>query len=318
MLYCTVRASITHCKILRLNRGEVLEYTQFLRLSEEDGTGADYPEFTFSFLRICFSAFGRPALRSIFINYRRTDSEGEAGRLFDDLMLRFNPESIFMDVAAIEPGRDFRKAIDKSVATCSVLLAVIGQEWLDSRDSGGGRRLDDPNDFVRIELASALRRDIPVVPVLVRGAKMPHVEQLPDDLKELAYRNAVELSHARWRSDVQVLLQALQPYLDPQRGDAPAAHGVDRQKEPGVPGGQVFEEQAAGRRPDAETIASNIEPKTIERVSKELAAYIGPISEVVVKRAAKRCSSVEDLYGMVAKEIKTETDRVKFLRSCRS
>ena len=161
-------------------------------------------------------------------------------------------------------------------------------------------------------------RDIPVIPVLVWGAKMPYVEQLPDDLKELAYRNAVELTHPRWKSDVQVLIRALRPYLDPQRGDAPAAHGVDRQKEPGVPGGQVFEEQAAGRRPDAETIASNIEPKTIERVSKELAAYIGPISEVVVKRAAKRCSSVEDLYGMVAKEIKTETDRVKFLRSCRS
>jgi hypothetical protein len=186
----------------------------------------------FSSSEICFSAFGRPALRSIFVNYRRSDSGGEAGRLFDDLTSRFSPESVFMDVTAIEPGRDFRKAIDQSVATCSVLLAMIGQEWLDLKDSRGVRRLDDANDFVRIELASALRRDIPVVPVLVRGAKMPDSEQLPDDLKDLAYRNAVELTHARWKSDVQVLLQALGPYIDVRDGDVPIAHTVNGEKEP--------------------------------------------------------------------------------------
>ena len=89
-----------------------------------------------------------------------------------------------MDVAAIEPGRDFRKAIDKSVASCSVLLAVIGRVWLETKDDAGSRRLDDPNDFVRIELASALRRDIPVVPVLVRAAK-----------QEDALRMSTELGH---------------------------------------------------------------------------------------------------------------------------
>jgi hypothetical protein len=212
-----------------------------------------------------------------------------------------------MDVSAIEPGRDFRKAIDQSVTTCSVLLAVIGQEWLEVRDSLGGRRLDDENDFVRIELASALRRDIPVVPVLVRGAKMPHAEQLPDDLKELAYRNAVELTHARWKSDVQVLLGALQPYLDVRdRGGAAAGHGMNGTKEHG---GEVSGEHPA---------ASKFEVQTMERVVRELAAYIGPISEVVVKRAAKRCCSVEELYEMAAREIETEVDRAKFLRSCRS
>jgi hypothetical protein len=81
-----------------------------------------------------------------------------------------------MDVSAIEPGRDFRKAIDESVSSCSVLLAMVGQEWLSTKDAQGRRRLQDANDFVRIELASALRRDIPVVPVLVRGAKMPTPE----------------------------------------------------------------------------------------------------------------------------------------------
>jgi TIR domain len=257
-------------------------------------------------------------LRSIFVNYRRSDSGGEAGRLFDDLTLRFSPGSVFMDVTAIEPGRDFRKAIDQSVATCSVLLALIGQEWLDLRDSQGGRRLDDANDFVRIELASALRRDIPVVPVLVRGAKMPHVEQLPDDLKELAYRNAVELTHARWKSDVQVLVESLRPYLDVRDEDPAVAHRDDRGKEPGGPVEEVSGVHEAGSRSNAATVASKIEPQTMERIIKELAVYIGPISEVVVKRAAKRCSSLEDLYGMAAREIETEADRAKFLRSCRS
>ncbi|SPE23260.1 hypothetical protein SBA5_380031 [Candidatus Sulfotelmatomonas gaucii] len=252
-------------------------------------------------------------MRSIFINYRRNDSEGEAGRLFDDLASRFGDESVFMDVAAIEPGRDFRKAIDQSVANCSALLAIIGLEWLEAKDASGGRRLGDPNDFVRIELASALRRDIPVVPVLVRGAKMPRVDQLPDDLKELAYRNAVELTHARWKSDVQVLVRALQPFIDPSH-----AEGADRQKEPGETrtGGPAA--QVSGEATNGAAVASTIDAQTMARVAEELAVFIGPIAEVVVKRAAKRCTSAKDLCAMVAQEIEFELDRAKFLRSCQN
>jgi TIR domain len=222
-----------------------------------------------------------------------------------------------MDVSAIEPGRDFRKAIDQSVATCSVLLALIGQEWLDSRDSRGNRRLDDANDFVRIELASALRRDIPVVPVLVRGAKMPHVDELPDDLKELAYRNAVELTHARWKSDVQILLQALRPYLDAECVDTSIERQVDKQKGLDARVKDASRERATRSELDPEGAVPKIDAETIQRVSNELAAYIGPISEVVAKRAAKRCASVADFYEIAAQEIETEADRLKFLRSCR-
>lgn len=256
-------------------------------------------------------------MRSIFINYRRSDSEGEAGRLFDDLTSRFGPEAVFMDVTGIEPGRDFRKAIDQSVTACSVLLAMIGPEWLEWKDASGARRLDDPNDFVRVELASALRRDIPSVPVLVRGARMPRVEQLPDDLKELAYRNAVELTHARWKSDMEVLIRALRGYVDAPGADearASSAHGEMRTVGPGRDGRGID----AGDRNDAAARAPAIEAGAIDRVSKELAAYIGPIAEVVVRRAAKRCTTVEDLSGMVAREIEAEADRTKFLRSCRS
>lgn len=130
-------------------------------------------------------------MRAIFVSYRRDDSEGEAGRLFDDLVSHFGEPSVFMDVAAIAVGRDFRKAIDESVATCGVLLSIIGKDWVNAKNEAGQRRLDDPSDFVRLETASALKRDIPVIPVLVHGARMPRPEQLPDDLKELASATAL-------------------------------------------------------------------------------------------------------------------------------
>ncbi|GEM_PF-2027952 len=168
-------------------------------------------------------------MRAVFISYRRDDAEGQAGRLFDDLTRYFGEHSVFMDVAGIEPGRDFRRVIDEQVASCGVLLAVIGKNWLDAADESGRRRLEDPTDFVRLETASALRRDIPVVPVLVHGARMPRAEQLPEDLTELAYRNGVELSHARWDSDVQVLVKALSPYVESSQKSA------NRVEHPGAP-----------------------------------------------------------------------------------
>jgi hypothetical protein len=151
--------------------------------------------------------------RAIFISYRRDDTEGEAGRLFDDLTRTFGESSVFMDVTGINPGLDFRKAIDDNVATCGVLLAMIGPTWATITDSSGKVRLDDANDFVRLEIASALARDIAVIPVLVHDAKMPHPDQLPDNLKDLAYRNSVEITHARWTSDVQLIIAALAQYV---------------------------------------------------------------------------------------------------------
>src|SRR5215471_15649488 len=117
-----------------------------------------------------------------------------------------------MDVSAINPGTDFRKAIDDNVACCGVLLAMIGPAWATIAGSDGKRRLDNEDDYVRLEIASALKRNIAVIPVLVHEARMPHAEQLPDNLKDLAYRNSVEITHARWNSDVQLLIQALGQY----------------------------------------------------------------------------------------------------------
>jgi len=140
--------------------------------------------------------------------------------LFDDLVRHFGEDSVFMDVAGIEPGRDFRRVIDEHVASCGMLLAMIGKTWIDATDESGRRRLEDPMDFVRLETASALKRDIPVVPVLVHGARMPRAEQLPKDLAELAFRNGVELTHARWDSDVQVLVKALSPHVESSQKNA--------------------------------------------------------------------------------------------------
>ncbi len=204
-----------------------------------------------------------------------------------------------MDVAGIEPGQDFRKAIEKSVATCSFLLAVIGPLWLDMRDPSGQRRLDDPGDFVRIELSSALRANIPVVPVLVRGSRMPRPEELPDDLKDLAYHNAVELTHARWKSDIQLLVRALRPAMGGPSTESGSQEPSLRPRTNSNPG------------------ASQVDADTLEKLTRELAGYLGPIADMIVKRAAQRTASFDDLCAAIAREIESESDRARFLRSCR-
>ncbi len=163
---------------------------------------------------------------AIFISYRRDDSEGEAGRLFDDLTRAFGSEAVFMDVAGIKPGADFRKAIDDNVASCGVFLAVVGPTWATITNAEGKRRLDDPNDFVALEIASALKREVPVIPVLVHDAKMPAVTLLPESLQSFAYRNSVELSHARWNSDVALLINALKSYVTPKSESETPVHAT--------------------------------------------------------------------------------------------
>jgi hypothetical protein len=164
-------------------------------------------------------------MAGVFISYRRDDSAGFAGRLADDLGEAFGSELVFMDVTGIAPGIDFRKAIEGKVGDCDAALVVIGKAWLGGRAADGTTRLQDATDFVRLEVAAALRRDVPVIPVLVDGAAMPSARDLPADLEPLAWRNAVELRHSRWDADLQVLVQALEKLL-PRKGTAPV--GADR------------------------------------------------------------------------------------------
>jgi TIR domain len=130
----------------------------------------------------------------VFINYRRDDVASFAGRVYDRLEREFGRDNLFKDVDAIPLGSNFVKVIDEKVAKCDVLLAIIGPGWLDARDADGGRRLDDPHDFVRIEIAAALKRKIPVVPIFVDGTPVPKGHQLPKEIKELALRHGLDVA----------------------------------------------------------------------------------------------------------------------------
>src|SRR5262245_54402199 len=147
----------------------------------------------------------------VFLCYRRDDSAGYAGRVQDRLEREFGRDLLFMDVDAIPLGVNFSKVLREEVAKCGVLLAVIGPNWLDARDKNGNRRLDDPNDFVRIEIAAALQRDIPVIPILLDGARVPKADQLPKDLEELELRNALNVRHDSFHSDMDKLIRGLKP-----------------------------------------------------------------------------------------------------------
>jgi hypothetical protein len=149
----------------------------------------------------------------IFISYRRDDSRGYAGRLQGDLSRRYSEEHVFRDVE-IPPGADFGEYITSLVDKCNVVLAIIGPGWLDARDREGERRIDKPDDWVRLEIERALARDgVEVIPVLVDGARLPPREELPEPLLALRRRNAFELSDRRWDYDVGVLGQHLDGLL---------------------------------------------------------------------------------------------------------
>lgn len=149
-------------------------------------------------------------MAATFISYRRDDAAGYAGRLRESLERRLGPDGIFRDVDALKPGEDFARAIEARLAACKVMLVVIGREWLEARQPNGARRLDDPLDFVRIEVAVGLaRRPVLVVPVLVEGAPMPPSDALPENIRALARRHALSLRDETWDEDVDRLVAVI-------------------------------------------------------------------------------------------------------------
>ena len=153
----------------------------------------------------------------IFINYRRDDSGGTAGRLQDRLAETFGRENLFMDVDHIPAGVDFVDYLPSQVAACDVFLAVIGPNWLDAKDDDGRRRFDNPADFVTIEIAAALARNIRVIPVLVDGARTPKADKLPDSIKPLVRRNAVEVRNTNFGRDAKALVEKVREALKTAR-----------------------------------------------------------------------------------------------------
>jgi hypothetical protein len=146
---------------------------------------------------------------SVFISYRRSDSDVAAGRLADDLTERLGPGRVFRDIESLEAGEDFPKALDRALDSCAAVIVLIGPRWATATNDRGERRLDDPNDWVRLEIARTLQRDIRVIPVLV-SATMPKESELPADLAPLVRRHAVDLTDRHWKQDVEELAQALE------------------------------------------------------------------------------------------------------------
>ncbi len=155
-------------------------------------------------------------MSKILVSYRRDDSSGYAGRLYDRLVEHFAAERVFMDVQTIQPGVDFVRAIEEAVEASAVVIVLIGPRWLAASDGEGRRRLDDPNDFVRLEVTAALERAVRIFPVLVGGASMPSQSDLPAPLTRLARYNAIELSDSRWAYDADRLVDALGSIVPPQ------------------------------------------------------------------------------------------------------
>src|SRR6266511_4088854 len=146
----------------------------------------------------------------IFLKYRRDETSGHAGRLFDVLAARFGNDHVFMDIDRIEPGLDFADVISEAVASCDVFIALIGSRWLTSADAKGRPRLENPEDFIRLELEAALELDVRLIPALVQNAQMPSSDELPETLRPFARRHAVELSDTRWTFDIGKLIETLE------------------------------------------------------------------------------------------------------------
>jgi hypothetical protein len=154
----------------------------------------------------------------IYISYRRTDAAPYAGRLFDHLSRHFGRGFVFMDIqGGIAPGQDFTQAIDAALNTCDVALVLIGKHWATSTGPNDGLRLDDPNDWVRLETAAVLRRNVLVIPVLVDGARLPDPASLPEELRPLCRRNASELTDSRWSYDVGELVKDIEKTVHPRK-----------------------------------------------------------------------------------------------------
>lgn len=151
-------------------------------------------------------------MAKIFISYRRQDATGSVGHLSKDLRYYFK-EEVFRDIADIEFGEDFEKALARALESCSVMLAVIGPRWLEASDKNGQRRLNNEKDWVRLEIAMALKRGIRVIPILLENTPMPSASDLPEDLAKLASRHKMNINEEGWDADIRELVRGIAKIL---------------------------------------------------------------------------------------------------------
>jgi hypothetical protein len=182
--------------------------------------------------------------KAVFISYRRDESAGYAGRIADSFDEHFGEDIIFRDIDSLEPGLDFAEAIERALESSEVLIAVIGKNWLTATDAAGQKRLEHPDDYVRTEIATALKRHIRVIPLLIQGAAMPSARDLPDDLAPLSRRNAFEIHDSSWRDDIQRLISTLERAINGNRPAPPDDPGAVKQPEAQPGGKQPIRQQS--------------------------------------------------------------------------
>jgi hypothetical protein len=177
---------------------------------------------------------------SIFISYRRNHGDDHvAGRIYEWLVRSFGRDRVFKDVDSIMPGTDFRRSLHEAVARCDVLLALIGERWLDATNEFGDRRLDEETDYLRIEIEAALHRDIPVIPLLIDRTAPPRPKDLPESLRDLSYRQAVRVRHdPDFSWDMERIIRALEQILAPKAPavtSSPSPRPTQHQPPPRIP-----------------------------------------------------------------------------------
>ena len=174
-------------------------------------------------------------MSGIFISYRRSDDPNATGRIYDRLVAEFGRAKVFKDIDSIPLGRDFRSHLNDVIGQCAVVLAIVGPRWVDAHNEAGARRLEDAEDFVRLELEAAMARDIPVVPVLVSHAPMPAIAQLPATLAALAYRQSIEVRpDPDFHNDAARLATGLRAMLDPKAAALAASTPAEPAPTPGA------------------------------------------------------------------------------------
>jgi hypothetical protein len=162
----------------------------------------------------------------IFINYRRAETQGYAHAIYNQLELHYGSEELCMDIELIRPGWNFAEVLTEVLISCDVMLTLIGPQWLNIKGDDGGRRLDDPEDWVRMEIAAALERSIPIIPVLLSGAVMPKPRYLPDSLKPLSGFQAHTVGD-RFKTDVESLIEEIERVLKEAAADRARDKGID-------------------------------------------------------------------------------------------
>jgi hypothetical protein len=256
----------------------------------------------------------------IFISYRRQESGWSARSLHDRLCREFDPGQIFMDLDAIALGEDFVDAIEATVARCDVLVAVIGNNWLTSKDERGGRRLDNPEDFVRMEIGTALKRKVRVIPVLVDGALMPRADDLPQDLKPIVRRNALAVTTISFEGDLQRLAGAIRQVLEKVAADQREKERLEaelrkkerleaelREKERGEAGQGEKERLEAEQREKERLEAERLEKERLEARQREKARLEG-------QRVASEIRDRQKNERLETGEKKPESRNLKLLR----